>query len=230
MVNALSLFLAPCRRLYRITEPARMSLSDEDLISQLIPWFSSSGHEGVVPHMYLDKKGLVTVGVGHLLKSEASTANLRFFKSDGTPASNQDKVKDWNRVSKGGQAELQFNDSMSLLRSDIRTALTAAKDKFSDWDQLPDIVQKVLVDMQFDGSLTTFKRFIAAIKARDWHRAGIESHRSNVPAGLNQKIRDILFQLATDAGHYEDPDRQISRDPLDVTGPRASDINDGNFV
>jgi len=42
-------------------------------------------YEGKVSHMYLDSKGLVTVG--HLLKDLASAQKLNFKKSNNMPAS-----------------------------------------------------------------------------------------------------------------------------------------------
>ncbi|WP_291618443.1 hypothetical protein [Colwellia sp.] len=44
-------------------------------------------YEGKVSHMYLDSKGLVTVGVGHLLKDLASAQKLNFKKINNMPAS-----------------------------------------------------------------------------------------------------------------------------------------------
>ncbi len=35
-------------------------------------------YEGKISHMYLDSKGFVTVGVGHLLKDLASAQKLNF--------------------------------------------------------------------------------------------------------------------------------------------------------
>jgi len=37
--------------------------------------------EGTIPHMYLDSKGYVTVGIGHLISSVTEAQKLAFVKA-----------------------------------------------------------------------------------------------------------------------------------------------------
>ncbi|EJL6401228.1 hypothetical protein NMR73_004320, partial [Vibrio navarrensis] len=57
-------------------------------------------YEGKVNHMYLDSKGYVTVGVGHLVKDLASAQKLNFKKDNGLPATKDDIKSDFESVKK----------------------------------------------------------------------------------------------------------------------------------
>src|SRR5882724_13364038 len=54
--------------------------------------------EGVVPYLYLDSIGLVTVGVGFMLPNVYAASTLPFMNSAGEPASQVEIALDYNRV------------------------------------------------------------------------------------------------------------------------------------
>ena len=58
----------------------------------------SKGFEGRVPWMYLDCKGLVTTGVGNLIEPASEACKLPWLHSDGTPASKDEIVAEWQLV------------------------------------------------------------------------------------------------------------------------------------
>jgi GH24 family phage-related lysozyme (muramidase) len=60
----------------------------------------STQFEGRVPYMYLDVKGLVTIGVGNLIDPIALALPLPFvFKADPSTTATQDDITaDWNAV------------------------------------------------------------------------------------------------------------------------------------
>ena len=74
------------------------------------------------------------------------------------------------------------DEALYLLENDIATAVIDLQKIFDGkfW-VLPEIVQRVLVDMRFNlgsSGFRSFKRLIAAVKANDFHRAAIEMHDS----------------------------------------------------
>jgi hypothetical protein len=59
--------------------------------------------EGRIPWLYLDVKGLPTVGVGCLLDNPTASQAIPWSSADGGPATALDIVKDWRRVLAIGQ-------------------------------------------------------------------------------------------------------------------------------
>ncbi len=55
-------------------------------------------YEGKINYMYLDSKGYVTVGVGHLLKDLASAQKLNFKKINNMPATKDEIKADYEAV------------------------------------------------------------------------------------------------------------------------------------
>src|SRR5689334_22442277 len=55
--------------------------------------------EGSIPYMYLDIKGLVTVGVGNLIDPVGLATALPFrFKSTGGPATTEQITAEWQKL------------------------------------------------------------------------------------------------------------------------------------
>ncbi|MCP5418958.1 MAG: hypothetical protein H6970_00505 [Gammaproteobacteria bacterium] len=61
-------------------------------------FLAQAGVEGKYNHMYLDIKGLVTVGVGYLIDSVASAQQLEFRTKGGGIASSGQVAEEWNKV------------------------------------------------------------------------------------------------------------------------------------
>lgn len=91
-------------------------------------------YEGKISHMYLDSKGLVTVGVGHLLKDLGSAQKLNFKKSNNLPAPKDEIKTDYETVKK--QAKNRFASfykkhvKLKLLDLDINTLTNKHIDSF----------------------------------------------------------------------------------------------------
>ncbi|MCU0703149.1 MAG: hypothetical protein MUF18_04070 [Fimbriiglobus sp.] len=174
------------------------------------------GHEGDIPHMYLDTKGYVTVAVGQLVSSAAEAQKLTFInRATGKPATAEEIAADFAEVSKQtkGMVASKYRQYTKLdmpedARSklyDTRVAgfLSELKGKFPDYDNYPVRVRGALLDMAFNlgtnGLVTKFPSFTAAIKAKDWAKAAKESNRPDVSAGRNSTIRQWLEdQVAAD--------------------------------
>lgn len=41
---------------------------------------NTENYEGRVPHLYLDTRGLVTVGIGHLIPNKSAMASIPLYK------------------------------------------------------------------------------------------------------------------------------------------------------
>ncbi len=58
----------------------------------------SISFEGCVDFMYLDVKSLVTTGIGNLIDPIDAAMPLDWRKKDGTPATREEIVEEWNRI------------------------------------------------------------------------------------------------------------------------------------
>ena len=170
-------------------------------------------YEGKVNHMYLDSKGYVTVGVGHLLESVAAAQALKFVQQEGSAASAAQIATDFesvkaqapNRVAsyykKYTQLTLAQADIESLTDEHIESFYTELKQLYPEFDSYPVVAQLALFDMIFNLGMTTLKRgfpsFNRAVLARDWQKAAAESHRkAPISEARNQYVHDLLVQAA----------------------------------
>ena len=113
--------------------------------------------EGVVYEIYEDHLGYLTFGVGHLvLDSDPEHGQLV-----GTPVT-EERVRE-------------------CFEKDLDLAINECKILYNDFDQWPDEVQQILVNMMFNMGrtrLSKFKNFKAALEAKDWAKAAIEGRDS----------------------------------------------------
>lgn len=162
-------------------------------------------HEGFVNQMYLDTRGNVTVGVGHLLASVESALGLHFTSTH-------------HQTGAGGSInDNELNASASLIRSefeavkntgkrssihlsndaviqqcikDVQTTETGLRGLYSGYDSFPNSAKTGLVDMAFNLGITKlqdkFTKFNAAVNQKDWNKAASESHRVGIQEERNQ--------------------------------------------
>jgi GH24 family phage-related lysozyme (muramidase) len=174
--------------------------------------------EGVIPHFYLDIKGLVTIGYGCLMEPEFRAATLPMYTPGGIPATPSEVVQDWRRVklarhlaAQGWKAaakvaQLRMTDlSMERLMEDRATTLEHHLRKaYPQWDSLPPEAQLAILLMGWAiGSdlAKKFPRFTNAVNGGNWHEAvrqckikGEETNRGLKPR--NEAIRNLLSELA----------------------------------
>ena len=114
--------------------------------------------EGVVYEIYSDHLGYPTFGIGHLVRE----TDIEYDWVVGSFVSEK-------RVQEAFEADLTVACSeCSILYA-------------SDWDQFPDEVQEILVNMLFNlgrTRLNKFKKMNAALRNRDWNTAAIEGRDS----------------------------------------------------
>ena len=109
--------------------------------------------EGVEYKIYNDHLGLPTFGIGHLITPD----DLEHGFELGTPI-------DANRV-------------IEVFELDIRTVLFDCKTLYSDFNSLPEDVQRIIANMMFNMGrtrLSKFKGMKRGVDARDWKVAADE--------------------------------------------------------
>ncbi len=170
-------------------------------------------YEGKISHMYLDSKGFVTVGVGHLLKDLASTQKLNFKKSDNLPASKDEIKADYEAVKKQPKNRLasfyKKSVKLKLLDVDINTLTNQHIDSFevelkkifSDFSTYPNEVRLALFDIIFNVGMTDLNNkwpsFKKAVKAKDWTTAAKESNRkAPISTERNKYVKDLFEKAA----------------------------------
>ena len=113
--------------------------------------------EGVVYEIYTDHLGYPTFGIGHLITKN----DPEFEEPVGTPVSKE-------RVD-------------SVFAIDIKIAEDECCVLYPFWEELPEEVQEILVNMMFNlgrPRLTKFKKMNAALEMGDWKTAAVEGRDS----------------------------------------------------
>jgi GH24 family phage-related lysozyme (muramidase) len=182
--------------------------------------------EGRVSWMYLDVKGLVTIGVGNLIDPQSAAVGLPFVhKTDGSAASIAEIAAEWTAL-KGNQAlatkgyracdpltKLRLTDeaidALVLGRLDQNEAFL--KKTFTAWDQWPADAQLGVLSMAWamgPGFPVDWPTFTAACKAQDWSTAAANCHISEIGnAGVKPRnVADVLLfnNAAVVAGSGQD--------------------------
>jgi len=93
---------------------------------------------------------------------------------------------------------LTKDEIMYLLKNDIERCEKELKKIFTDFDNLPENVKIVLIDMIFNLGETRFKKFeelIKAVKKRNWDRTIIEIKNSKRCRQLKKRCRDNVLLI-----------------------------------
>jgi len=149
--------------------------------------------EGTVPWMYLDTRGLVTVGVGEMLANAARAQSLGFVDSSGQPSTQDVILAEFNRVCALAPAKVagfyRSSTSPVLPQSAIDTLLMNHVSffdgqlgaRFPAYTNFPDLAKLGLLDMIYNlgvtGLFRGFPHFMASVDAQDWLSASNQCHR-----------------------------------------------------
>ena len=109
--------------------------------------------EGSVNEIYLDHLGLATFGIGHLVREQ----DPEYGQEVGTPVH-------------GDRCIAAFNE-------DIQTVLSDCNTLYSDFEDLPEEVKRIIANMMFNMGrprLSGFKGMKRGVDARDWNAAADE--------------------------------------------------------
>jgi GH24 family phage-related lysozyme (muramidase) len=157
-------------------------------------WLHIPPFEGSVPHLYLDTKGLVTVGVGCMLATLPDAQRLPFVPAAAV-------VDDWIRVRKARpglpahtykpltRAVLPVDCILKLFNSRCLSFLAALRKAQPAFDTFPAGVQLALLDMAFNlgaGALTNkWPSLMKACREKNWAAAAVQCTRVGVQPARN---------------------------------------------
>ena len=184
-------------------------------------------NEGNIPWMYLDTRGNVTVGIGHLLDDADEAAKLPFVAGRaGRPAAAADIVAGHAAVRRArrlatrgagafrGLTDLRLPEAsvLALYERDFNAILGYTRDAFRSvgggFDSYPPAAQLAVLDMAFNlGARGLYRRFPRfrehGLGRRDFATAARECRRTGISASRNDRTRDLLLEAAraeADAG------------------------------
>ena len=169
-------------------------------------------YEGKVKHMYLDSKGFVTVGVGHLLKDVAAATHLPFEAANGALASEAEIVKAFEQVSVQESNRVasyyqQFTD-LVLADKDIDHLTDKHIDTFyheltvvyDGFEVFPSKVKLALCDMIFNLGMTGLRKkwpkMNACIAAKDWKATAENCQRKGIADERNDYVKSLFLTSA----------------------------------
>jgi GH24 family phage-related lysozyme (muramidase) len=170
-------------------------------------------HEGCVPWMYCDRKGLVTVGIGHLLSHSGAAEGLSFVRADGADASADEKLEAWGDVKRyfapgltadGYRSVTTLRLSKEMAARVFRVRLLAEflpglERRFPGLLAWPRPAQLAVIDMAYSlglGGLDRYERFGAFLRARNFEGAARECARAGSRPSRNLWTQDTLEKAA----------------------------------
>lgn len=131
--------------------------------------------EGVIYEVYLDHLGYPTCGIGHLIVE----GDLEHGESVGHPVPEE-------RVN-------------ALFAVDLNTAIKECVALYgSAWDEFPEEVQEILVNMMFNlgrPRLGQFKKMNAALVVSNWATAAVEGRDSRWHSQVGARAERLMTRL-----------------------------------
>jgi len=170
--------------------------------------------EGNIAHMYLDTRGFVTVGIGHLLADEEAAVRLPFQTAAGVRADADAITREWEHVKQQKPAQLARyyepfttlrlapEDVLALLDKDIAAVEGGVSNRFHGYPDYPASPQDALLDMAFNlgvGGLAKYIKLRAAAERKDWKACAGECHRNGVSDDRNNATRTLFLAAAENA-------------------------------
>lgn len=207
-------------------------------VNDAFPTFSRR-FEGYVEWMYLDIKGLVTIGIGNLIDPESSALSLPFVDHSGARAAPARISAEWRKLkampalaARGYQAcrtvtELRLSDSdiSALVRQRLASNEVGLESAFSEWEVWPADAQLGVLSMAWamgSGFTATWPRFTAACRAKDWLAAAADCRmREAGNPGIvpRNRANQLLFGNAHEvAAQSLDPSRLFYPEVLQSPG------------
>jgi len=160
--------------------------------------------EGRTDWMYLDVKGLVTIGYGNLIDPLSLAHGLVFARPDGTVATASEVSAEWLRVKNrrdmaaGGGGAFAHITSLrataasieALVNAKVEQFETSLRGTFPAWDDWPDDCQIAAMSMRWamGDRDTEYPHWVQACRDEDWAEASRQCHMSE--AGQNDSFRE----------------------------------------
>ena len=166
--------------------------------------------EGSARHMYVDTRGHVTTGIGHLLRdANAAVALPWLHRSTGKPAMPAEIQAAFAHVAAqpaGRHASHYEHASDLVLPPNLPRELAAARLEREflpglrrlcpGFDGYPQPAQRALVDMAYNlglGGLARFSKMLRACERGDFAAAGNECHRHTCRDDRNDATRELFL-------------------------------------
>ena len=130
-------------------------------------------HEGEVLNIYEDSLGYKTLGVGHLCQPE----DPEYDWAVGTSVS-QEVVDMYYE----DDFEKHYKEAIHVFGSE------------EDWDELPEVIQRVLVNMCFNlgGSrLSKFRNMLKACRNHDWKEMAVQMEDSRWYGQVGRRSKEL---------------------------------------
>ena len=147
-----------------------------------------SSDEGKVLHAYLCSEHHKTVGIGHkVLETDAENALPVHGTNDDVPE----------------EECISEDRCYALFQEDVQVAIGGCTKIYDNWEDFPQEIQHVLVNMCFQlgqGGLSKFKNFKAAIEGSEWQRASeemMDSRWANQTPERAERLRDRVIAVST---------------------------------
>lgn len=170
-------------------------------------------YENRIAHMYLDTRGYVTVGIGHMIPNKQKAKELKFVvEASGVLATPAEIESEYDLLKKQPFGNMYvartFKKHTKLILSD--TEINKITDKHinsfekelvsiygnNEFYSYPDKVKLALFDMIFNLGMTKLKNlftnFNKHIKARDFKKAALECNRKGISSERNTYVKDLL--------------------------------------
>jgi GH24 family phage-related lysozyme (muramidase) len=196
--------------------------------------------EGVLPFLYLDVKGLVTVAIGNLVDPIEAALSLPLMRPDGMPATRGEIADAWRAVKarqdlaqRGGLAFRNVT-TLRLTTAGIERVVFAKLDlfdrqltvRFPGYPEWPADAQLATLSMSWAcGAHFRFPSLVTALNTLDFERAAMEcsiSEKGNPGVKPRNVHNRLMYRNAARAlAQGADPDQLFWPAELGATGELA---------
>ena len=159
-----------------------MTVDVKDLYEEI------SSDEGKVLHAYLCSELHATIGIGHKILDTDPEKELDIF------GINWEEVPDDQHITE--------DRCYILFQEDIQIAISGCMKIYNNWNDLPQEVQHILVNMCFQlgqRGLSNFKQMGKAIEESDWEKASVEMMDSRWAKQTPQRAERLKNRMLAQA-------------------------------
>lgn len=184
--------------------------------STVVTWAETAADfarwEGRVPHMYLDTRGLVTVGIGQRVfslkqaqgmpferRSDKAKASADEIKADHEAVLKQPAGKRWPYYTPYTKLDLPEEEIDRLLREKVDGFEADLRASFAGYDNYPAPAKRALMDMIYNLGKTGLLKFTTlkkAAEAGEWKKAAERCRRIGPSDERNDWTRDLFLEAA----------------------------------
>jgi GH24 family phage-related lysozyme (muramidase) len=165
--------------------------------------------EGVIPHMYLDTNGYVTVGVGNMIPDERAARRLHMRDRANHADATQDELVHEYRTIGGMKRGLRASAYMTscnleMTNDEIRRLFDRRVSEFEmqlravyyNYDACPELCRLALLDLCFNLGAGALDRkwpcLKEAVQTMNWNEAAKQSFRPQSSTARNVAIAELF--------------------------------------